>query len=119
MDRNFAAAARKKMLRRGRALLRLRHDGAPPKTGQPDYLAGLSDAERDELGEIHGALERIERGIYGRCETCFGDVESDRLEALLWTRECQTCACGVDAVDTSVPAVAAGAAVSVDSAVAP
>ena len=92
MNRSFAAASRKRMLRRARALLRLRHDGVKPSAGQPDYLAGLSDAEREELGEIHSALERIERGIYGRCESCFGDVEIERIDAQPTVSDCQKCA---------------------------
>lgn len=106
MNRSFAASARKRMLRRGRALLRLRHDGGKPSSGQPDYLAGLSDAERDELAEIHGALERIERGIYGRCDSCFGDVEQERLEDVPWERECQSCASKVEIADVGASAEA-------------
>jgi hypothetical protein len=90
MDRNLAAVARKRLLRKGRALLRLRQDARPLAPGQ-DLLAGLTDPERGELAEIHAALERIERGIYGRCETCFGDIDGARLEALLWERRCAGC----------------------------
>lgn len=95
-NRNLAATARKKLLRRGRALLRAR-PGAPPKNAQqPDYLAGLSESERRELAEIHAALERIERGIYGRCDGCFSAVEADRLEAIPWERHCASCRTGAE-----------------------
>lgn len=71
------ATARKRLLRRGRALLR---SGAS-RAGGADVLAGLDDEERQELAEVHRALERIERGIYGRCQGCFDDIEDARLEA--------------------------------------
>ena len=97
INRSFAASARKNLLRRGRALLRLRRDGSGRGSGPPDCLAGLSDAERTELAEIHSALERIERGIYGRCDDCFGDIEPERLEARLWARKCGSCAARAEA----------------------
>jgi DnaK suppressor protein len=89
-NRNLASSARKMLLRRGRALLRLRHE-PPPKGSAPDYLSGLSDGEQQELAEIHAALERIERGIYGRCDRCFRGIERDRLETVPWERYCDAC----------------------------
>ena len=93
-NRTFAATARKALLRRGRAILRLREDYSGEQCtddGEPDYLAGLSDVERRDLEQIHGALERIERGVYGRCSTCTEDVEHDRLKASPWIRQCSDC----------------------------
>jgi DnaK suppressor protein len=91
-NRSLASTARKMLLRRGRSLLRLRHEAPSKKSGVgPDYLAGLSDREQQELGEIHAALERIERGIYGRCDRCFCGVERDRLESVPWERYCDAC----------------------------
>jgi hypothetical protein len=84
MNRGLVASARKKLLRRGRALLR----GA---NGRPDALGQLGDAEIAELREIHTALERIERGIFGRCESCQSPVEEERLEHLPWERHCASC----------------------------
>lgn len=84
MNRGLVASARKKLLRRGRALLR----GAQ---GRPDALGQLGEAEVAELREIHAALERIERGIFGRCESCQASVEDERLEHLPWERHCAPC----------------------------
>ena len=84
MNRGLVASARKKLLRRGRALLRGAH-------GWPDALGQMSDADVAELREIHAALERIERGIFGRCDGCQEVVEEDRLEQLPWERQCATC----------------------------
>lgn len=103
---NQASKARKVLLRRGRSMLRLRADALGDSSaddGTPDFLAGLSDAERDELGEIHAALERIERGIFGRCEHCAEVIEVARIEAAPWVRTCTRCA----AANEPAPAPAA------------
>jgi hypothetical protein len=84
MNRGLVASARKKLLRRGRALLR----GA---NGRPDALGQLGDGEVAELREIHAALERIERGIFGRCDGCQASVEEERLDRLPWERHCASC----------------------------
>jgi len=92
-QKSFTSLARKTLLRRGRAILRLRQDyGGSAATGDgPDYLAGLSDVERHELEEIHAALERIERGIFGRCQECSMDIERERLAPRPYLRNCVTC----------------------------
>jgi len=74
--------------------------------GPADFLGGLSVGEREELAEIHQALERIERGIYGRCESCSGSIEEDRLQSQPWVRDCTTCASetDTDSADVSVDA---------------
>jgi RNA polymerase-binding transcription factor DksA len=77
MNRTLAQKARKKLLRRGRELLR-------SKTSGPGDLA--------ELAELHAALERIERGSYGRCDKCYTEIELDRLESSPRERYCEGCA---------------------------
>lgn len=103
---NQASRARKVLLRRGRSMLRLRADalgdGSADADGTPDYLAGLSDSERRELAEIHAALERIERGIFGRCEHCSEVIEPPRVEATPWVRTCSRC--DADHAAAAVPA---------------
>lgn len=88
--KNTTQLARKALLRRGRALLRLRQEVAAD-AAEPDYLAGLSDSERRELEEIHAALERIERGIFGRCEDCGTRIDPARIETLPQVRMCLAC----------------------------
>lgn len=41
-----------------------------------------------EISEIDHALERIERGEYGKCEKCGKTMSDDRLEILPATRYC-------------------------------
>ena len=88
--KNTTQLARKALLRRGRALLRLRAD-VVADAGEPDFLAGLSDSERRELEQIHAALERIERGIFGRCEECGDKIEVTRIEKVPYVRLCGGC----------------------------
>ncbi|HLU65308.1 MAG TPA: TraR/DksA C4-type zinc finger protein [Kofleriaceae bacterium] len=86
MNRTQVAAARKKLLRRGRALLR-----GSRAAGGTDALGAMAEPELTELREIHAALERIERGIFGRCEDCQGAIEDDHLEEVPWERRCAPC----------------------------
>ena len=44
------------------------------------------------LQEIAAALNRIERGTYGRCEECGTEVSRERLQAIPYTRWCVACA---------------------------
>jgi hypothetical protein len=90
MNRTLVAAARKQLLRRGRALLRAAQAGAGVSS-RPNALGAIAEAELVELQEIHAALERIERGIFGRCEDCQADIDEDRLERLPWERHCSSC----------------------------
>jgi len=90
MNRNLVAQARKQLLRRGRALLRAAQAGTAA-SARPDALGAIDEAELTELQEIHAALERIERGIFGRCEECQGDIEDERVERVPWERRCDAC----------------------------
>jgi len=51
----------------------------------------LSDRGREKLQAIQEALDRIEEGTYGICESCEGEIAEGRLEALPFTRLCVTC----------------------------
>lgn len=44
------------------------------------------------LKEIKEALERIENGKYGICESCGNEIEDERLDLIPWTRYCSKCA---------------------------
>ncbi len=43
------------------------------------------------IGEIDDALERIEKGSYGKCARCGTPIAEGRLEAVPWTRYCLGC----------------------------
>jgi len=54
-------------------------------------LALLERAEK-HLAEIREALELVAKGAYGRCETCGGAIEPERLAVLPHTTFCSRCA---------------------------
>jgi RNA polymerase-binding transcription factor len=54
-----------------------------------NYL--LSDRDRGKLQSIDQALERIEGGTYGICESCEGEITPERLKAMPFTQLCVQC----------------------------
>lgn len=60
------------------------------------------DRSRDAIIDIDAAIDRLDAGTYGSCETCFRSITPERLEALPHTRYCITCA------DLSPPAPTGG-----------
>jgi DnaK suppressor protein len=54
-----------------------------------NYL--LTDRDRGKLQSIDQALERIEQGTYGICESCEGEITAERLKAMPFTRLCVQC----------------------------
>ena len=83
----MAAVAQTRLLQR-RAAIQLSLD-----KGQPAAQAALAE----ELLETDAALERIERGSYGRCEKCGGAIGRQRLLALPAARLCIECTAKVRA----------------------
>ena len=51
----------------------------------------MSDRDRQKLGAIEEALERIEDGSYGICDSCEEEIPVDRLKAMPFTRLCVQC----------------------------
>jgi RNA polymerase-binding transcription factor DksA len=47
-----------------------------------EALQAIDDAAQDELVAIAEALRRLERGQYGICKECGGEIEPGRLRAL-------------------------------------
>jgi RNA polymerase-binding transcription factor DksA len=52
----------------------------------------LLENEEQLLEEINRALERIDKGTFGRCETCQNAIPRQRLDVLPYTRHCIDCA---------------------------
>lgn len=84
--------------------------GIDPKTGDPDHVefeqgfadSGQATAEKarvlsmaegvfDSLREVNAALERIDAGTYGTCESCGKDIPEERLDARPVARLCMAC----------------------------
>ena len=57
--------------------------------GEVDALVGTL---RETLQEIDDALDKIDAGTYGRCESCGGEITDARLEAKPAARFCIDCA---------------------------
>jgi len=57
--------------------------------GEVDALVG---SLRETLLEIDAALEKLDAGTYGRCESCGDEIAPARLEAKPTARLCITCA---------------------------
>ena len=51
----------------------------------------LSDRERLKLKQIDDALERMDEGSYGVCESCGLEIAEERLEAMPFSRLCRDC----------------------------
>jgi DnaK suppressor protein len=51
----------------------------------------ISDNERERLGLIDQALERMNQGTFGTCLACKRPVPTPRLQAVPWARYCTDC----------------------------
>jgi DnaK suppressor protein len=58
---------------------------------EKEMLFELTDAEKQTLDMIEGALRKIEKGVYGRCEFCRKPISRMRLEVMPWARYCIHC----------------------------
>jgi DnaK suppressor protein len=59
--------------------------------------AVLEAGARDALDEVVQAVERLDRGTYGRCEECDAPIPGERLHARPAARFCVSCQQGHDA----------------------
>jgi len=59
---------------------------------EQEFTLGLIQNEEEALEEIAGALDRLDQGVFGRCEECHKDIPKTRLQALPYTRYCVDCA---------------------------
>lgn len=55
-------------------------------------VSTMIDQARGRLSEIEAAVQRVEDGSYGTCETCGGPIPDGRLEARPVARTCISCA---------------------------
>ena len=56
-----------------------------------EFLFHQSNADRQLLQMVEGALARIREGNFGECISCGKEINSKRLEAVPWTRHCIEC----------------------------
>lgn len=56
-----------------------------------EFAADLTQHDILEIQEIEAALERLDRGTYGICESCEEPISEKRLIAIPETRTCVSC----------------------------
>lgn len=58
---------------------------------EKEMLFELTDSEKQTVDMIEAALRRMEKGVYGRCESCQRVIPRLRLEVMPWARYCIQC----------------------------
>ena len=56
-----------------------------------ELASTLTEAERSRVEAVDKALERVDKGNYGECESCEKDIPLARLKALPFARLCVDC----------------------------
>jgi DnaK suppressor protein len=56
-----------------------------------EFLLSLTELDRKQLLLVEEALNRIDRGEYGRCQQCGEVIPAKRLEVQPWARHCVRC----------------------------
>lgn len=59
---------------------------------EEDVALRLLGTEEEVLAQVNEALDRIERGTFGRCLECGKPIPKDRLRVLPYARHCVACA---------------------------
>jgi DnaK suppressor protein len=106
MEKQTVQSARGSLVNRAKTQLRQRWDNLQEarKNHAPDWkdlsadlkaYASRGEISRDieaaALGRIRRSLERIERGTYGKCVVCGGEIETERLRAIPDVERCAGC----------------------------
>ena len=58
---------------------------------EKELLFDITDAEKQNLDGIEAAIRKIEKGVFGRCESCQKTIPRLRLEVMPWARYCIQC----------------------------
>jgi DnaK suppressor protein len=59
---------------------------------EQEFTLGLMEAEGDTIDLIDRAIDRIDRGQFGKCIECDGVIAKPRLNAIPYTPVCIKCA---------------------------
>lgn len=59
---------------------------------EQELSLSLLENEEQTLEAVAAALERIDKGTFGKCESCGRDIGSERLQAIPFTALCIDCA---------------------------
>ncbi len=63
----------------------------------------LRDNEKILLAKVNKALERIEKGTYGKCQNCGQNIPKERLEAVPYAACCEECQRKEDTIEAERP----------------
>ena len=58
---------------------------------EKELLFDITDSEKQNLDGIEAALRKIEKGVFGRCESCQKTIPRLRLAVMPWARYCIQC----------------------------
>ncbi|HVO32840.1 MAG TPA: TraR/DksA family transcriptional regulator [Elusimicrobiota bacterium] len=58
---------------------------------EKEMLFELTDSEKQTLDMIEAALRKMEKGVYGFCESCQKPIGRLRMEVMPWVRYCIHC----------------------------
>lgn len=58
---------------------------------EEELTLSLLENEEQLIKEIQAALERLEQGVFGRCEACQQEIPTERLQAVPYARCCVAC----------------------------
>ena len=67
-----------------------------------NFTLRIRDRERRLIAKISEAIERIEAGTYGICETCESDISIKRLKARPVTTQCIDCKTTEEAAENAL-----------------
>ena len=67
-----------------------------------NFMLRIRDRERKLILKIRGALERIENGTYGICESCSEEISVKRLKARPVTTQCIDCKTKEEAMENAL-----------------
>ena len=58
---------------------------------EKEMLFELTDSEKQTLDMVEAALRKMEKGVYGFCESCRKGIPRMRLQVMPWARYCVDC----------------------------
>jgi DnaK suppressor protein len=58
---------------------------------EKEILFDIADSEKQNLDGIEAALRKIEKGVFGHCESCQKTIPRLRLQVMPWARYCIQC----------------------------
>jgi DnaK suppressor protein len=67
-----------------------------------NFMLRIRDREHKLIKKIRGALDRIENGTYGMCDSCGEDITTQRLKARPVTTQCIDCKTKEEALEKAL-----------------